>query len=172
MKKVTVFAILFVFLIVIIVPSVFAALGDVGDSVGKSMELTLKMLAGLGNAAGLDSPEAKLGFIRFLTGLAVFTVVYAGVSRIPAFNNRTASMLALIFAGFSLLLDPETMFAFGSFYTIIIAAMVIGGPTLGVLWLAFALPRDGWMRFFSVILSIAWIALVYWAAEILKGITV
>lgn len=161
-------SIFLVYSILIALPA-FAALSDIQQSIVDAMDFFIGTLSALTGRAALSSVEAKIGFLRFLIGMCVFIVTYAGISRIPAFNNRTAAALSLVFAGFSLLLNPNIVFSLGSFYILVIVALMLGIPTLGLVYVVFIVPPHGaGFAIVKLILSVLWIGLLIWSGDILK----
>jgi hypothetical protein len=165
------YALLFIFLLVLmsVLPNTFAAFSDTLDRFDNVMDFFYGAVASVTTAEVLQTERGRLGALRFLFALGVFAVVYAGTSKIPAFNNRTAATLALVVAAFVLLIDPKVIFSLGKIYIVFLILIIVGGPTFAIIYLSFAVPPRGrGFTFLKILLNIAAIFLVLYLGDVLR----
>jgi len=168
-KRIILLNLIILSIILGMIPVVYADVGDTMNTFGNVMDLFYGFASSLGGSTVLKDPKAKEGFLRFLFMFAVGITVYAGLSKIPAFNNRTAGTLAVIIAAFVLFIDPQVIFQMGAIYVVLIIAFILGAPTLGMMYLTFVIPpRSPGFVMLKIVINIAWIALVLNLGPVLK----
>ncbi len=84
---------------------------------------------------GGDSPDNQfIGFVRILLGVLVFTLIYLGLSMIPAFSRGVAIAIGIVLTVLVSIFIPATvLLAWGTTYATFFAFVVVFGPMIGMM---------------------------------------
>jgi len=97
-----------------------------------------------------ETETGVLAFLRFSFVVLVFTLVHLGLSKIPSMTGRHSSIIAIIFALFTLLIPKQLILSLGQTYVIGIIFGLSFIYVFAIFYIAFKMPggpAGNWGRF-------------------------
>lgn len=154
-------------------PSVLAAFPGPSEGISQMLNGVFSMISSVFTLSFLDTPDAKLGFFRFLLWVLVFTIFQlAGRIVFARLNAGRAvpSIIAAVLATTTMVLTPQSvMLAVFQTYGIVVLTVIMFAVIGGVLYLTYGVMTNINPPWLLHMLRLVAILICWWiTAEILN----